>query len=153
MMRGNNSRNPGLRVIFACIICIRPCAYHLLWLQCLAVKDYKMRRPVAADNGKLIHEVPLLPFILAAVYASCLIAGLYLCQFMLCSGFLGLWAGGTISLQLSVICSNGNSGGTGGGFWRNLAIIFISSAEKSPLKPGIPPPVPLVMNAVIILVS
>ena len=75
------------------------------------------------------------------------------CQFLLCSGFLGLWAGGTISLQLSVICSNGNSGGTGGGFWRNLAIIFISSAEKSPLKLGIPPPVPLVMNAVMILVS
>src|SRR3990172_694222 len=79
MMRGNNSRNPGLRVIFACIICIGPCAYHLLWLQGLAVKDYKMRRPVAADNGKLIHEVPLLPFILAAIYASCLIAGLSLC--------------------------------------------------------------------------
>ena len=71
------------------------------------------------------------------------------CQSRLCCGAVGRFSGGRNTFQVSFICASDISGGVGGSFWRNFAIISAWGWVSTPCLPqsGMPRGVPLKMIA------
>ena len=70
-------------------------------------------------------------------------------QSRLCCGAVGRFSGGRNTFQVSFICASDISGGVGGSFWRNFAIISAWGWVNTPCLPqsGMPRGVPLKMIA------
>ncbi len=68
-------------------------------------------------------------------------------MFLLCWGFAGLSATGIINFQLSLISFNPYGGIIGGSTCKKRVMSSMSASERIPFHLGIPPGVPLSINA------